>query len=260
MAGKCSEPSRHLRAVRAVGFGLFCLVGAAPRPTEAQVAAPTITETTFALPGGEEMPYAVSVPAGYDGSPADPRPLVLALHPGGSSYYYGSWFMRALVEPALREWGAVIVAPDVPGRSWSSPDSERAVLALLDDVASRYAVDPDRVLVTGFSAGGAGVWYLATRNPDRFTGAIAIAARPRDDDLEALQSLPLYIIHSPDDEVVSFDAAQEMARMLTQRGYPVRFRSVPGYSHYSTGSYVGPLRDGGEWMMERWQAGAATGP
>jgi predicted peptidase len=131
------------------------------------------------------------------------------------------------------------------------------VLALLEDVATRYAVDPERVLVTGFSAGGAGVWYLATRNPDRFTGAIAVAARPRDDNLEALASLPLYIIHSPDDEVVSFDAAQEVARVLTDRGYPVRFRSVPGYSHYATGSYVGPLRDGGEWMMERWAEAAA---
>jgi predicted esterase len=167
--------------------------------------------------------------------------------------------MQALVEPALRGLDGVIVAPDVPGRSWSSPDSERAVLLLLDDVMSRYAIDPARVLVTGFSAGGAGVWYLATRNPDRFTGAIAIAARPRDDDVEALASLPLYLIHSPDDEVVPFEAAQEVARLLTDRGYPVQFQSVPGYSHYATESYVGPLRDGGEWVMERWQMGTATG-
>ena len=132
------------------------------------------------------------------------------------------------------------------------------MLALLDDVASKYAIDPTRVLVTGYSAGGAGVWYLAERNPERFTGAIAIAARPRDENLEAFASLPLFMIHSPDDEVVPFEPVEEAAVMLAGRGYPVHLLSVPGYSHYTTPAYVGPLRAGGEWMMERWQGEAAA--
>ena len=262
VGGKCSSCTRVTRTLRAAGLSVLWLMSAQQSHVEAQEAgAPTVTETIIGLPGGEAMRYAISVPDGYDGSPSDPRPLVLALHPGGGGgNYYGGWFMQTLVEPAIREWGAVIVAPDVPGRSWTSTDSERAVLALLDDVASKYAVDPTRVLVTGYSAGGAGVWYLATRNPERFTGAIAIAARPRDEDLEALANLPLYMIHSPDDEVVPFEPVEEAAIMLAERGYPVHLLTVPGYSHYTTPAYVGPLRAGAEWMMEQWQVGSTAAP
>jgi predicted peptidase len=262
MVGKCSERSAFLTRIRRAGLSVLWFAASWPASALAQaVGAPSISETSFTLPSGDEMTYAISVPDGYDGSPADRRPLVLALHPGGGGGpYYGSWFMQALVEPALRDWGAVIVAPDVPGRSWASSESERAALALLDDVASRYAIDPERVLVTGFSMGGAGVWYLATRNPDRFTGAIAIAGRPRDEDLDALASLPLYLIHSPDDEVVPYEPVEEAALMLAERGYAVQLLSVAGFSHYTTTAYVGPLRAGGEWMMEQWQMGAATAP
>ncbi len=89
-------------------------------------AAPRVTETVFELASGEEMTYAISLPAGYDGNSDDPRPLILALHPGGRARYYGSDFMRRIVDPALRGWGAVIVAPDVPTRSWATEGSEQA--------------------------------------------------------------------------------------------------------------------------------------
>ena len=219
---------------------------------------PEVTESVFVLESGAEMRYAISLPAGYSESPGTPRPLILVLHPGGRSVYYGSWFMQTIVEPALREWEAVIVAPDVPARSWSVPDSERAVLALLGDVISGHAIDPDRVLVTGFSMGGAGTWYLATRNPDLFTGAIAVAARPAENALDRLESVPLYLIHSPDDEVVPYEPVEEVALELTERGYPVQLLRLPGATHYDMGAYIGPIRAGGEWIRERWEEGAGS--
>lgn len=226
----------------------------APAPLLAQPSgAPGVTESVFPLGSGAEMRYAISLPAGYAEAPETPRPLALALHPGGRSVYYGSWFMQSIVEPALREWDAVIVAPDVPARSWSVPESERAVLALLADVTARHAIDPDRVLVTGFSMGGAGTWYLAARNPDLFTGAIAVAARPAADRLESFGQMPLYLIHSPDDEVVPYEPVEDAARELEARGSPVELLGLPGATHYMMGAYVGPIRRGGEWIWERWE-------
>lgn len=218
--------------------------------------APGVTESVFVLESGAEMRYAISLPAGYAETP---RPLVLALHPGGRSVYYGSWFMQSIVEPALRDWDAVIVAPDVPARSWSVPESERAVLALLADVAARHAIDPDRVLVTGFSMGGAGTWYFAARNPDLFTGAIAVAARPAEDRLDSFGQMPLYLIHSPDDEVVPYGPVEDAALELEARGSAVELLRLPGATHYMMGAYVGPIRRAGEWIRERWDE-TAGGP
>lgn len=216
---------------------------------------PGLTESVFVLENGDEMRYAISLPAAYAEAPEAPRPLVLALHPGGRSVYYGSWFMQTIVEPALGAWEAVIVAPDVPGRNWSVPDSERAVLALLEDVMSRHAIDPERVLVTGFSMGGAGTWYLASRNPGFFTGAIAVAARPGENALEVPVEMPLYLIHSPDDEVVPYEPVEEVALELADRGYPVQLLRLPGATHYMMGSYIGPIRSAGEWVRQQWQEG-----
>ena len=221
---------------------------------------PRLTQTAFELAGGEEMLYAISVPAGYDGSADDPRPLILALHPGGRARYYGSDFMQRIVHPALSSWRAVIVAPDVPSRNWANASSERAVLALLNDVLENHAIDRTRILVTGFSMGGRGTWYLATRHSDFFTGAIPIAASRADDSLDGLGTMPVHLIHSPDDEVVPYEPAEETALLLAERGHRVQMTRLGGASHYMMGAYITPLRAAGEWMMEQWQAGEVSEP
>jgi predicted esterase len=45
------------------------------------------------------------------------------------------------------------------------------VLEALDSVQGRYRVDDDRVVVRGFSMGGAGVWHMAVHHPDRWAAA-----------------------------------------------------------------------------------------
>ena len=213
-----------------------------------------VQELVFPSPEPNGMRYALLVPAGYDVS--DPRPLVLALHPGGGrTPYYGGGFMRQIVEPALRSWDAIIVAPDAPTRAWTSETAERAVLELLDSILEDYTIDRDRILVTGFSLGGRGTWFMATRHADVFTGAIPIAGSPGDDslDLDGLESMPIHIIHSRDDEVVPYAPARAAAAALRERGHPVWFTELRGIGHFAMGGYVDVLRQAGDWMMEQWE-------
>ena len=242
-------------------LALLALLAAAPtlRVSAQAAAPPVVTETVFDLGDGTVMRYAMSTPAGYTPSPERPRPLVLALHPGGRSEYYGSWFMQSIVEPALRDWGAIIVAPDVPDERWASEPSERALLALVHHVVDRHDVDRARVLVTGFSMGGRGAWYMSTRHPELFTGVIVMATGPGDGPLENLSATPLYIIHSPDDEVVPYPPVEEFALRLSARGYPVQMMRLPGANHGMMGDYVAPLTAAGEWMWRQWDTDASHG-
>ena len=51
----------------------------------------------------------INTPDNHD--PGQPRPLVLALHPGGEKTpYYGAQFMRSLFLPGLRELNPIMVA------------------------------------------------------------------------------------------------------------------------------------------------------
>lgn len=198
---------------------------------------------------GVSMTYGLSVPSG-DG----PYPLILALHPGGGRMaYYGASFMQGIVEPAFRDWNPIIVAPDVPTQAWTTAVADRAVMALLEDVSVRYDIDRTRALVTGFSLGGHGTWFFATRHPDVFTGAIPMAGSPGNSTLGTLGTMPVHIIHGRDDEVVPFGPAQEAARSLGDRGHPVELTAIDGVGHFTMGAYVEYLRSAGEWMVEQWE-------
>ena len=99
-----------------------------------QSTALAVLQRTFVAPESGRVLYGISVPAGY--TKGEPRPLILALHPGGGqgTPYYGLSFMRGIVSPALKDLNAIIVAPDCPTRSWSDPAAEQAVMALLQNV------------------------------------------------------------------------------------------------------------------------------
>ncbi len=85
---------------------------------------PGLHNTTIEVDGVGTVTYGIWIPRDYD--PATPRPLVLALHPGGSrGPYYGTQFLRGVVGPALQSWGAIIVAPDAPARRWANETSGR---------------------------------------------------------------------------------------------------------------------------------------
>ncbi|MGE0159855.1 MAG: prolyl oligopeptidase family serine peptidase [Gemmatimonadales bacterium] len=231
---------------------VFAILLACGGALSAQPVAPQrLTRESVTLSDGSVLRYGLSLPEGYDASAEEPRPLVLVLHPGTRGEYYGASFMQSIVEPGLRAWNAVMVAPDVQDRSWSTPRSERTLVELVERIIEEHAIDRARVLVTGFSMGGAGTWYLAARHPELFTGAIVMAGSPGRDDAARI-SIPIYLIHSPDDEVVPFSAAEGAYYALAERKHAVEMRVLPGLSHGMMGAYVPSLRLAGGWMMERW--------
>ena len=131
---------------------------------------------TFRASDGTKLLYGRAIPEDYD--PGRPRPLVLALHPGGArTPFYGDQFMRQIALPGLAALDPIMVAPDCPTPAWSDPAADQAVMALIDNVMAEYAIDPRRVLVTGFSLGGSGTWFMSSHHPDRFTAAIVMAGR-----------------------------------------------------------------------------------
>lgn len=220
----------------------------------AQSSAPAALQRTFAVPGGGRMLYGLSVPSGYKAG--EPRPLVVALHPGGPrTPYYGLSFLRGVVSPALGDLGAIMIAPDCPpsARSWSDPDAERAVLALVEAVRKEYAIDGRRILVTGFSMGGRGTWFMASRHADLFTAAIPIAGAPGEEPLDRLGRIPTYVIHSRADQVVPFESDERTTRELEKLGRTVRLEALDGIGHYEMGGYVEALARAGRWVMERWK-------
>ena len=204
------------------------------------------------VPDSDPMRYALTLPRGYNGR--DARPLILALHPGGQRFPgYGGAFVQQVVAPGLNGLGAIIVAPDVPARSWTDEIAERAVVALVKSVMSEYKVDPSRVMVVGFSMGGRGAWFLSSRHTDVFKGAIVMAGSTGDQGIDQLATIPTYVIHSRDDEVVEFEPAEQAVRALKKLTRPIEFEPLIGPTHFTMGAYIDALERGGRWVSERWK-------
>src|SRR5215831_11182706 len=215
------------------------------------VLTPGLHSLTFARAGEPAIRYAISIPGNY--SPSTPVPLILALHfgvRGGEGAGAGGDVVQILVGPALAELGAIIVAPDSVGGNWSSPENEKAVNALLDMVLDHYSIDKKKVVVTGFSMGGAGSWHFAEKFPERFSAAIPVAGRP-----PAAASgwrLPVLAIHSRDDQVVPFDPAEARIAELQKAGVNAKLVALTGITHYQTSRFRDALRQAVPWLREVW--------
>src|SRR5262245_55261374 len=127
----------------------------------AQSAVPSFERRAFKTADGTTVRYGLAVPGDYRAS--SPRPLVIALHPGGSggTPYYGDRYMRSIFVPGLRGLGAITIAPDCPTRAWTDPQAEQAVMSLVKAMLGEFAIDRRRIAVVGFSLGGSGTWFLS---------------------------------------------------------------------------------------------------
>lgn len=213
-------------------------------------APPRIRNTTLEVPSVGVVSYGISVPNDY--RPGTPRPLIVALHPGGGRIaYQGSRFIQQVVSPALADLHAIVVAPDCPAASWVDSAAEMAVVALLEHIRKTYTVDPRHVLITGFSMGGRGAWSLSARHAESFTAAIVMAPPMGEGLGDDPGRVPTYVIHSRDDPVAPFAPVAAAARQLEALGHPIHFEPIDGAGH-NMSRYVEPLRRVSRLLAERW--------
>ena len=215
---------------------------------KAPILPPGIHDQTLPQKNGPVIHYAISVPPRYHGEPV---PLVLALHFGGDPAGAGRSMLDILVLPALGELGAVIVAPDSLSGGWSSPQNEQAVNALLAAVEKGYAIDPKKVIVTGYSMGGAGTWYWAEKYPERFSAAVAVSGRPTP--VSPNWRVPILAIHSGSDEVNPIAPTIQRINELKTQGVNAELMVVTDVSHYQTGRFVPALRRAVPWIEQVWK-------
>ena len=108
--------------------------------------------------------YLLYLPPGYDPQRSERWPLVLFLHGssmrGNDINLVKRQGLSKLVNQG-QEFPFILVSPQCPSLQWWTwPQLSATLSNLLDEVESTYAVDPERMYVTGLSMGGFGTWSL----------------------------------------------------------------------------------------------------
>ncbi len=127
--------------------------------------------------GGRLQPYLLTVPPAYD--PARPAPLTFALHSLGGTYTQYAVFSPRQLRQFGDERTSLVVTPLGRGTNgWYTDEAEADVFEVWADVARRFALDPERVALTGYSMGGYGTYKLGTHYPDLFGRAFTAVGPP----------------------------------------------------------------------------------
>ncbi len=172
--------------------------------------------------------YLIFLPKNYHSAGLQNWPVILFLHGIGES---GTDLWKTATYGPVRyiekhpDFPFIVVSPQCPiGSKWS----DQAVLKVLEDVISKYAVDTNRIYLTGLSQGGFGVWSLATTYPQYFAAVAPISGggdvmgfitvKWSKDRVAPLQHLPLWAFHGAKDTVVSVSEDIRMVDALKKFG------------------------------------------
>ncbi len=119
---------------------------------------------------GSVQPYGLIVPNSYDGS--KPVRLDVVLHGRGNELTEVSFIAaHESDKPVAQDY----ITLEVYGRGnnayrWAG---ETDVFEAIDSVKARYKIDEQKIVLRGFSMGGAGAWHLGLHFPDKWAAVEA---------------------------------------------------------------------------------------
>ncbi len=209
--------------------------------------APGATQHSVRMSDGSRLRFYLDVPDAAQGARL---PFVMAMPYAGSEPQATAQQYRAvLAEPGLRGMGAIVVVPVAFEATWNTPASVSAVAAFVRAAIAVWPVDPDRVIVTGYSNGGNGAWAQASEHAGLYSAAIPIASAPPS---SPPSRVPLYVIHGEFDELFSVQGARRAAEQVAAGGGRVVYQELP-YRHFEAGRYANALADAVAWVArEVW--------
>jgi len=128
-------------------------------------------------------------------------------------------------------------------------DSERALRRLIEREVER-GVPLRRIVLAGFSQGGAIALHTGLRYPQRLAGIMALSTYlPLADTVagersDANRDIPIFMAHGSYDQIVPADIGQRSCHWLRDLGYAVDWRLYPA-EHSVT---LAEVRDIGVWL------------
>ncbi len=189
--------------------------------------------------GGKTLRYAQKV---FGRAPMEGRSLWISLHGGGSapaSVNDQQWQNQIqLYQPKEGYY----VAPRAPTDSWNmwfQPHITPLFDRLIENFVVKNRVNPNKIYVMGYSAGGDGVYQIGPRMADRWAAASMMAGHPNDAQPDNLRNIGFGLFMGGNDSSYNRNGMAEKWKGLLSKlkkgdpgGYDHRVRIYPGLGHW----------------------------
>ena len=188
------------------------------------------------------------------------RRLFISMHGGGGAperVNTQQWNNQIKLYVPKEGWYVAPRAPTDTWNLWHEGHIDALFSKLIEDMVANHGVDPNKVYLMGYSAGGDGVYQLAPRLADRFGAASMMAGHPNDATADGLYNLPFLIYMG------GKDAAYKRNEVAAAWGKKLQAlqKKHGGYDHKVT---IYP--ELGHWMEKKdaeavpWMAGKTRNP
>ncbi len=215
-------------------------------------------------PDNSGMPYRLFVPPGN--LPTQSYPLIVFLHGSGeagtnntSQLNNGANGAMQLVSDAnLAIEKTFMVAPQCPTNSscWAGGTSLARLNTMIDQVIAEYAIDADRIHVTGLSMGGNGTWSLVLDRPGRFASAVPMSGYGGGN-AATLTAIPFWYFHAINDGTVGVAGSRNQVNALRAATARVIYTEYATGNHgIWTNAYATPLLF--RWIMAQRRGQSIT--
>jgi poly(3-hydroxybutyrate) depolymerase len=162
-----------------------------------------------------------------------PAPLIVLLHGSGRN---GLSLLNPWKDLAAKE-GIILVGPDSQDTSrWSSPvDGPDLLREIVENLKSRYPIDPRRVYLFGHSGGAVFALYMSLLESQYFAAtAIHAGALRRNDPTiaQAKRKTPIAIFVGSRDQFFPLPDVRGTQEDLNKQGFAVELNVMPGHDHW----------------------------
>lgn len=216
---------------------------------------------TMTVPGVPEQPeiaYSIQLPPEYD--PYRRYPTIVTLHGAGTppevqiDWWAGSMDTGGRRFGQAARFGYIVIAPhwgSAAQREYGySAGEHRAVLASVRDACRHFAIDSDRVFLTGHSMGADAAWDIGLSHPDLWAGVMPIVGLSKkfvSYYWENARYVPLYVVMGELDGQSLAANARDLQRYMI-RGYDITAVEFRGRGHEYFSDEILNLF---EWMGRR---------
>jgi len=194
---------------------------------------------------GEQLPYRLFVPLGYDASRK--YPLLLWLHGGdgrgsdnvrqlNGGNQIGTHFFAG--KQVQLKFPMFVLLPQCPSNdNWSDPDLNQPTkwleltMSALAEVQKEFSIDPSRLYLAGQSMGGLGVWSTLQAYPGKWAAAVILCAYDNFTDVKVLAQTPIWLFQGADDDTVPLLLIQQMVKQLKKANANLKYTEYPKTGH-----------------------------
>jgi predicted peptidase len=232
-------------SIRAISAFVACLMGSAASSI-AQDIVDGYTPRMFVGTAGMRMAYRIFVPD--ERNRTIPLPVIVYLHGGGG---IGTDNLRQIsggntagtrvwVTPeAQARYPTFVIAPQLPMSDdrWDLRAADglapfaQLVVELLDSLSREFAIDRDRIYLTGQSLGGFGTWDLITKRPSLFAAAVPLCGEGTPSRAASARDVPIWAFHGARDKSVPVTGSREMVAALRALGSAVKYTEYSEVGH-----------------------------